>query len=287
MKTVELTKGIHSSVIGFGCAPVLGAVDAKTAKHAIELALDHGVNHLDLARSYGYGEAERFVGKIIKLKRHELVVASKFGIRANWKAHLLRSAKPLIRTLRKSKAEKKTDTVSSTQANTKNVASLFFDRIAPLRGKDMRNSLEKSLSELGSDYLDYFFIHEPLVSLTHSEELSETAEILKAEGKIRAWGLAYMQSQEQLHQSYLNVFDILQFNNPPSPAYDGLVSTRGMKPNIIFSPIRGGSPTMRPAEKIKKALTDFPNSVMLCSMFNPEHIKQNIRIAAQAQLEIV
>ena len=64
MRTVELIKGIHSSELGFGCAPIQGAVDSKSAKYAPDYAIDHGINHLDLARSYGYGDAEGLVGKI-------------------------------------------------------------------------------------------------------------------------------------------------------------------------------------------------------------------------------
>ncbi len=97
MRTVELVRGIKSSVVGFGCAPILGSVDGKKAKRAIHLALDNGINHFDLARSYGYGEAEKFVGKLLKGKRNEVVLASKFGIRANWKATLLRPVKPILR----------------------------------------------------------------------------------------------------------------------------------------------------------------------------------------------
>ena len=57
MKKVELVKGIQSSVLGFGCAPILGSVGAKTATRAIDCAIDCGITHFDLARSYGYGEA--------------------------------------------------------------------------------------------------------------------------------------------------------------------------------------------------------------------------------------
>ncbi len=280
MRTVELTKGIHSSVLGFGCAPILGSIDAKTAKYALDFAIEHGINHLDLARSYGYGEAEGFVGKLVKGKRHEMVLASKFGIKPNWKASLLKSVKPLIRTLRNQMKGSEVKSASPAATSVTNIAGSFLERIVPLRSADMRKSLDKSLRELRSDYLDYFFIHEPLHTLTYFEELQETAEILKTEGKIRAWGIAYMQSQQHLHEAYINNLDLLQFNKPVElPDYNKLVSTRGMASNIIFSPFRGDDGRMTPAEKLKKILGDFPNSVILCSMYNLEHLKQNIQIA--------
>ena len=72
---------------------------------ALGCALDEGINHFDIARSYGYGEAEAFLGKFFKGRRDEVVIASKFGIRATWKAGLLRPLKPAVRTLRALRSE--------------------------------------------------------------------------------------------------------------------------------------------------------------------------------------
>lgn len=143
----------------------------------------------------------------------------------------------------------------------------------------MRKSLEKSLHALGTDYLDYFFIHEPHQTITYIDELQETAARLKSEGKIRAWGLAYMQDQLPLHETYIDNFDLLQFNNSPGvPGYGQLVIDRGNEANILFSPFRGGTKDLKPADKLTKLLSDFPRSVILCSMFNIEHMKQNIAL---------
>ena len=45
MKKIALLEGIHSSVLGFGCAPILGSVGAKESLRAISCALEYGVNH--------------------------------------------------------------------------------------------------------------------------------------------------------------------------------------------------------------------------------------------------
>lgn len=275
MKQVELVKGIRSSVLGFGCAPILGSVGAKTALRALDCALDCGINHFDLARSYGYGEAERFVGKVIKNRRSEVVLVSKFGITANWKAHALKPAKPLLRfVLGKIKGNPPGKPVQAINTGAA-VADRFHDRL-PINGTTMRSSLEKSLKVLGTDYLDYFFVHEPLESIIDIDELYATAQLLKKEGKIRAWGLAFMRSQQHLHEAYLDKFDVLQFDNSPgAPAYDEVVTDRGNKSNVIFSPLRGGNATMKPAEKLNQLFDDFPRSVVLCSMFNVHHLKEN------------
>src|SRR5688500_3335148 len=196
MRKVQLVNGIYSSALGFGCAPICGSVDSRTARRALDLAIDRGVTHLDLARSYGYGEAEQFIGKAIKGKRDQLVLATKFGIVANWKAGLLKPLKPLVRILRNSSSKGKA-VHSKAQVAPVGIPDRFHDRI-PLRSANMQKSLEASLKALGTDYVDFFFIHEPSTRVDHIEELKGTAELLKKQGKIRAWGLAYMRSKEEV-----------------------------------------------------------------------------------------
>lgn len=277
MRTIELVKGIQSSALGIGCSSMQGATDPRSAKRAMSVAFDHGVNHLDLARSYGYGEAERFVGNAIKGQRNKLVIASKFGIAANWKAKVLGPLKPLVRLLRK----KEVETVSTKkESGHPPIADRFIVRI-PMRGDAMRSSLEKSLNALSTDYLDYFFVHEPETTIENIDELVLTAERLKTEGKIRAWGIAYMSSQKDLHKNYLSHFDVLQFDNSPgAPGYEALVAERGLQPNIMFRTIRGGTNQLTPGEKLKKLYSDFPRSVLLCSMFNENHIIENAKYAS-------
>jgi len=278
MKTIELVGGIKSSALGFGCAPILGSVDGNKAQRALDCALDCGITHFDLARSYGYGEAERFVGNVMKGRRAQVVLASKFGIRANWKASLLRPIKPLVRIVRAGWRGQSAPKTTLTPNPTAKVADRFHDRI-PLRGASMRQSLERSLRALNTDYLDYFFVHEPQESLAYVDELATTADRLKSEGKIRAWGLAYMRSQEHLHRAYLTYFDVLQFDNSPGAfGYDAVVAERGLRPNVLFSPFRGGTNDLKPSDKLLKLAGDFPNSVVLCSMFNPHHLQENVRL---------
>lgn len=280
MRKVELAKDIYSSILGFGCAPIMGSVDSSTGKRALYCALDAGVNHLDLARSYGYGEAEKFVGKHIKGKRHGLVLASKFGIVANWKANLIAPVKPVVRyALGKIK---KSNTVAAKPAEQEDgitIANRFLERVT-IRATEMTKSLEKTLNALRTDYLDCFFIHEPLETLYNIDELINQADLLKQQGKIRALGLACMRAQMPLHSEYLSKFDILQFDNSPgAPGYSNAVAERGNSSNVIFSPMRGGSLQISPAEKLKQLYADFPDSVVICSMFNTDHIAANAAVA--------
>ncbi|MPR32133.1 aldo/keto reductase [Salmonirosea aquatica] len=281
MKYVELAEGISSSVLGFGCSSILGSVGAAQSSRALDCALDCGINHFDLARSYGYGEAESFVGKLLKGKRSQIVIASKFGIRANWKAQVLRPLKPLIRYVRSEKP--KYESVQNRNAVTSHAISpdMFHDRVS-INIREMRKSLEQSLNALQTDYLDYFFIHEPITELNDFEKISELAEILKKEGKIRAWGLAFLDSQKDLHEKYVDSFDVLQFNCKAikSSNYKIDVRQRGDRANVLFSPFRGESREVTPKDKLKYLLNDFPKSVILCSMFDEKHIINNSKIVS-------
>jgi predicted oxidoreductase len=143
----------------------------------------------------------------------------------------------------------------------------------------MVQSLEESLKNLKTDYLDYFFIHEPLDTILNIDELLEAGMNLKKEGKIRAFGIAFRQDQMDMHKNYLSEFDILQYNNSPGIiGYDELIEERGAESNIFFSPINGGDLILTPEEKLKKLHQDFPKSVILCSMFNKKHIQSNVSI---------
>jgi aryl-alcohol dehydrogenase-like predicted oxidoreductase len=281
MKKIKLFEDIESSVIGFGCAPILGAVDSKIAKEAINLALELGVNHYDLARSYGYGEAEKFVGKLLMPNRKNIVISSKFGIKANFKAKLFRPLKPLARDIIDAKKKyfaKSNDEKINKSNKTNKISNVFHNRIE-LNPREMTLSLEESLKSLKTDYLDYYFIHEPVDKILNIEELLETGIKLKKAGKIRAFGIAFMQSETENHSSYLDEFDILQYNNSPGiKGYDELIKKRGAASNIFFSPINGGDIKLSAEQKLLKLHQDFPKSVILCSMFNKKHIQNNVSI---------
>jgi aryl-alcohol dehydrogenase-like predicted oxidoreductase len=270
MRHVEIAPGVVSSVLGFGCAPIQGSVGAQVAARAIDCALDCGVTHFDLARSYGYGEAEAFVGKQLGARRAQVILASKFGIQANWKAGLLKPLKPLVRTLRAKRGPSPAQQPSEAGPT---VADRFLDRI-PLSPTSMRKSLHTSLRAIGTDYIDVLFIHEPLERIEQVVDLILEGAKLKKEGKIRALGLAISWATKPLHEAYLADFDALQYDNSPGAAhYQEVAKSRGAKANVFFSPLRGSK---GPAQQtLTQMWRDFPQSVILCSMFKEEHIHAN------------
>ncbi len=70
------------SPVGLGCmslSGVYGDADDVASVALIQHALDLGVNHLDSSDMYGWGHNEGVVGRAIKGRRAEVVLATKFG----------------------------------------------------------------------------------------------------------------------------------------------------------------------------------------------------------------
>ncbi len=70
--------GHHSSAVIFGAA-ALKNVDQAAADRTLDLLLEHGVNHIDTAASYG--DAELRIGPWMARHRDQFFLASKTGIR--------------------------------------------------------------------------------------------------------------------------------------------------------------------------------------------------------------
>jgi len=78
------TQGLQVSEISLGCmgmSEFYGPADEAEALAAIDRALELGVTMLDTADIYGYGDNERLVGRAVRARRDQVVVATKFGIR--------------------------------------------------------------------------------------------------------------------------------------------------------------------------------------------------------------
>jgi aryl-alcohol dehydrogenase-like predicted oxidoreductase len=82
MDTRELG-GMTSSAVGLGCMGLsqgYGPVDAAEAVRVVGAALDAGITLVDTAMSYGAGANEELVGRALAGRRHEVQLATKFGI---------------------------------------------------------------------------------------------------------------------------------------------------------------------------------------------------------------
>lgn len=83
----QFQKMLHKEIspIAFGCDPLgghnWGNVDPQAIMAAVPHAIEHGVTLFDTADCYGNGLSEMRLGQALSNKRHNCLVASKFGVR--------------------------------------------------------------------------------------------------------------------------------------------------------------------------------------------------------------
>jgi aryl-alcohol dehydrogenase-like predicted oxidoreductase len=73
--------GLKVSVVGLGCNNFGMRIDTEQTRVVVNKALDEGINLFDSADIYGNrGGSETMLGKALGPRRHEVIVASKFGM---------------------------------------------------------------------------------------------------------------------------------------------------------------------------------------------------------------
>ena len=73
------TSGLKVSNIGLGGNNFGARVDAEGTQRVVDQALELGINFIDTANVYGSGRSEEFIGNALKGKRHQALIATKFG----------------------------------------------------------------------------------------------------------------------------------------------------------------------------------------------------------------
>jgi aryl-alcohol dehydrogenase-like predicted oxidoreductase len=76
------TGGLSVSAIGLGCmslSGIYGSADDAASEDLIRHAIDRGVDHFDSSDMYGWGHNEEVLGRALKGRRDQVVLATKFG----------------------------------------------------------------------------------------------------------------------------------------------------------------------------------------------------------------
>jgi aryl-alcohol dehydrogenase-like predicted oxidoreductase len=148
--------GISVSAIGLGCWGMSGSygpADEAESVAKLHHALDLGVDFIDTADSYGDGHNETLIGRVLKDRRHEFILASKTG----W--------------------------VKRPGPDGKEVIGVDG------RPERIRSACEASLARLRTEMIDLYYLHRVDPDVPVEESVGAMAEMVSA-GTVRFLGLS-------------------------------------------------------------------------------------------------
>lgn len=154
--TRSLGQGLVVSSLGLGCmgmSAFYGATDEAESVRTLHRALELGCTFLDTAEMYGPHTNEELLGRALMGKRHQAVIATKFGIRA--------------------------ETTPDGQMR----------RVVDGTPGNVRRSVEGSLKRLCTDFIDLYYQHRIDPNVPIEETVGALSDLVN-EGKVRYLGLS-------------------------------------------------------------------------------------------------
>lgn len=191
MRTVLLPGfDLPVSVLGFGCANLMGRVSQRQSERALAYAFDCGVTFFDTSRSYGWGRSEGVLGAFLRGKRDRVVICTKYGTLPPPRNRLREWAKPVVRVVLS----------TASHLGLSRLRNRVLQRVGNHRNAFVKSgrfeidaataSLETSLRELNTDYLDLWLMHNPTFDDVSDGSVYEFMRRQVARGTIRAFGVS-------------------------------------------------------------------------------------------------
>ncbi|SHF86380.1 Predicted oxidoreductase [Loktanella atrilutea] len=197
--------GATTSCLGFGCASLGSRVSEALSVRALARAHAHGVRWFDVAPAYGAGAAEPILGAFLQGRRADVQICTKVGLlppAQSAPVHLVRSLlRPAVALARPLRAAIRW---SGTTANLR----------VPLTPDLLRNSLDRSLNRLRTDYVDVYALHNADPDDLKRDDILRTFEDLLASGKVRTVGVAADAAAARAALACGTPFGLVQFAQP-------------------------------------------------------------------------
>lgn len=153
MNYFQLSKEIQKiSTIGLGGLHFGVFLNKKETNELIEYSYQNGINFIDTSPIYGSGNSEQIIGECIKKNRNKFILGTKVGLRK----------------------------INNQEGN-------FGVEVYPLIKKNIIESVEKSLKNLDTDYINILQLH-TYDDETPLEETISALKELKQSGKIINFG---------------------------------------------------------------------------------------------------
>jgi aryl-alcohol dehydrogenase-like predicted oxidoreductase len=154
------SSGLHVSTQGLGCMGMSHAYGASSDDESLAVlrrALELGVSFWDTADFYGQGANERLLSRVLRERRAEVTLATKFGLVANQGDNTARS----------------------------------------VRGDPeyVHAACDRTLERLGTDVIDLYYMHRIDVTVPIEETVGAMADLVRA-GKVRHLGLSEVTASE-------------------------------------------------------------------------------------------
>jgi aryl-alcohol dehydrogenase-like predicted oxidoreductase len=215
--------GIKVSSYALG-AMMFGAVGNPDHDDSIKIilkALDAGINFVDTADMYSHGESEEIVGKALKGRRDDVVLATKARFPVDYDPS---GATPVL-------------------PNRSGASRRWLIR-----------ALDDSLRRLGTDYIDLFQIHQPDPDTDIEETLSALTDLVRA-GKVLAVGTSSLPASDIVQSHWVAERRGLTRLRTEQPPYS--ILNRGIEREVlpvvqeygmgalVWSPLAGGLLTGR------------------------------------------
>ena len=192
-----------TSPLGVGMATLMREPSPRRQQRLLEAAFDAGYRYVDTAPSYGLGAAEAALGRFLRGRRDEVTVATKFGLEVSAPGPLVRALQRPARALLKK--------VPALRGAATQAAGGALHRQADLSVEAAARSLERSLSALGTHYVDVFHLHEVQPGDLEDGPLFEWLDRQVASGRIRAVGVATSaEAAAEILRTYPGRFSVVQ-----------------------------------------------------------------------------